>query len=496
MFRKCCNYTRLLSHYIRITNDLDTKEHSKFEFAFADIPPSVRKIRFSEKLFKRFSGQGGLYLLALATGLAAGCMAGLLKLMIDHLSRFATSFSTNIRLDWTFLILPTIGLLLTALFVKGIFGTRINHGVKRVIGAIKANKFYLNAKLLFGPMLASTLTLGFGGSAGSEGPIATTGAAIGSNLGRSLGLSPDIIRILIGCGAAAGIAGIFKSPIGGVLFTIEILKIPLNTMIVLAIIVASIAATFTASLIGGFTPDIPFSFTGSISLDDYWWIILLGLFCGLYSFYYSWIMSKFGNRIDRQPNATRRILIAGGTLAVILFLFPSMYGEGYGVLGRIINGNINNVAASGVFGLTGAGEYTLLLTFGCIMLLKCFATASATCGGVAGDFAPALFAGGICGVFFGLATNMLLGTEINVGLCGYLGMAGVMAGVIRAPLMACFLVMEMAGAYLLVVPIALVCGLSFVMMRSFTSSSYFKHNSLRPDGFLFKALSEQKKDDN
>lgn len=441
--------------------------------------------RFSEWRARHLSEKAFVFILATIVGIVAGFGAFLLKRLIAAVSGFLTSFFHPASSNWLLLLIPVAGIILTGIFCRYVLRTPIAHGVARLMKNLSQKIYVLKPLITFAPILASTITLGFGGSAGSEGPIAYTGAAIGSNAARIFRLPPRTMMLLVGCGAGAGIAGIFKSPLGGALFTLEVLRMPMNTFSVLVLLVTVVAASMTAYMLSGCTLDIPFgqSLPFDTSLLPY--VLLLGLFCGLYSLYYSYIMKLIGRILGRLRNPWLKNLSGGLILAVLVFIFPSLYGEGYGVVGKIINGDISGILNDSFFTADGSDATALLLVAGGIILAKCFATsATNNGGGVSGDFAPTLFAGCVAGYFFASLLNLLFDLQLPVSHFAYYAMAGVMAGAIRAPLMAMFLTCEMGAAYSFFLPLMLTAAISFGIVRLFTADSYFSEHFDRRNGII------------
>lgn len=412
-----------------------------------------------------------MMVLAAIVGFIAGCAAALLKLMIGALTGWLHAvFHPGVDgLNFWYLLLPVIGILLAGIYQRYIIHRTIEHGERRLETSLKRHNYLLKPNLIYSPMIASTFTLAFGGSAGSEGPIAYTGAAIGSNVARAAGLSPKMMKVIVGCGAGAGIAGIFKAPLGGALFSIEVLGMQLMTVSIIALFTSCIISGATAYLLSGCTPDVYFAESAPFEYRIIPWIILLGLFCGFYSIYYKKIMSWLGSRLEGMKCQWFRNIFSGLLIALCVFAFPSLYGEGYGVITHIINGE-TGVMTSGSF-LDGliSGPWLLLAIVGCTLLAKAFACASTNNGGgVAGDFAPTLFAGCMAGLLFALFCNHFFGANLSVGNFALIGMAAVMAGVIEAPLMAMFLVAEMALGYGMFVALLFGAGLSFAVVRVFS----------------------------
>lgn len=423
----------------------------------------------------RFGPQGLLFTAALVTGIASGAAAALLKTCIGALSNLFTSHFHTAGPNWGLLVIPVLGIVLTGIFQRYILRHDVTHGVRKLNADLNRDDYVLPPYLCFGPMCANTLTLGAGGSAGSEGPIAYTGAALGSNIGRMLGINGRMLMIMVGCGAGAGIAGIFKAPVGGMLFALEVLKLELTTASVMALLLACLAAALTAYVLSGFTVDL--SYLQIQQFDAAAWpaLIVMAALCGLYSVYYSDIMRLMERFYTRLRSPWVRNVVSGSVLAVILLAFPAMYGEGYGVMGRVLNGRLDALVNDSVFAAVDVhGLPVVLITLG-IVMLKAFACSASNCGGgVGGDFAPTLFAGCILGFCFATACNLWLGTDLPVGGFAFCGMAGVMAGVIRAPFMALFLTAEMTNGYILLLPLLVVAGISFGTVRLFRPQTFYK----------------------
>ncbi len=444
-----------------------------------------RRRNLSEKAF--------VFLLASLVGLLAGTGAFVLKRLVAGVSHFLTSHFHPDSANWWLLVIPLAGIVLTGIFCRYIMRARLANGVRQLMKNLADKIYTLKGYLTFAPILASTLTLGFGGSAGSEGPIAYTGAAIGSNVARIFRLPPRLMMIMVGCGAGAGIAGIFKSPLGGALFTLEVLRMPMDTLSVMVLMVTVVIASMTSYILSGCTLDIPLDQSLAFEPRLLPYVVALGLFCGFYSLYYSYVMKKIGILLGFIGNPWLRNLAGGSLLAVLVFVFPSLYGEGYGVVGKVINGNFSGLVSDSFFAADGGGSMLLILvSFGTLMM-KCFATsATNNGGGVSGDFAPTLFAGCLAGFFFASLLNALFGLGLPVAHFAFYGMAGVMAGAIRAPLMAMFLTCEMGAAYSYFLPLMLTAAVSFGIVRLFTADSYFSHHADRNNGILSHVISGQK----
>lgn len=406
-----------------------------------------------------------MMILAFITGLIVGAAAFLLKHTVKWISIPLTSGMNTGGANWILLVAPIIGIMLTGIYQRYILHKTIYHGTDRLQQSITDRRYTLSADLTYAPIIASSLTLGFGGSAGSEGPIAYTGAAIGSNIGRIFNARPTLMKVLLACGAAAGIAGIFKAPIGGALFSLEVLAVTLSIGAVLAVVLASVTAGLTAYALSGCTPDLIFH--NSTPFEWHWlpWILLLGIFCGLYSFYYASIMTVMRRWYNSMRNPWAKNLISGSLLAVLVFLFPPLFGEGYNFMSELLAGHTDALSSYSLFASDSALPLTPVLLAFAIIAVKAFACASANSGGgVAGDFAPTLMAGCVTGFFFATSLNSLFAIGLPVADFAFFGMAAVMAGAIRAPFMAIFIAVEMAQTYDLLLPVTLTAAVSFLVV--------------------------------
>ncbi len=407
----------------------------------------------------------GIFVLMLAVfiGLVTGTMAVVLKWLVNYIVAKLTGGLHGA--SWLYLFLPSAGIFLSVLFQRYVVRHRIEHGTEEIKADIADKNYWLRPYFLYAPMLASALTLGFGGSAGSEGPIAGTGAAVGSNVGRIFRLPPEMAMMMVALGAGAGIAGIFKSPVGGVLFTIEILRVQLSTMLVVGLFASCIVAAMTAYLWSGCTPDVAFIPTESFEPSIIPAILLLGVFCGLYGTYYRYTVQRTRRMLEAMRNHWWRNLTAAIGLGVIVFLFPVLYGEGYGIIGSVINERAPDLLRNSLFSSAQAHVWMMPVFLAGVLLLKGIAaTLTNSGGGVAGDFAPTLFAGCIAGFFFAtLANHFSAGLDQQVFALA--GMAGTMSAIMRAPLMAVFITAEMTWNYEFFLPLALASGVAYLISR-------------------------------
>lgn len=405
-----------------------------------------------------------LMVVALLTGLACGAAATLLKLCIGTVGRWLTVEFSPTSNNWWLIGLPMIGLLISDIYQRYIIRKQISHGEGRLRNDFARNACYLPIAITYSPILAATATLGFGGSAGSEGPIAYTGGAIGSNIAGWFRLSPATVRAMTAIGAGAGIAGIFKAPVGGALFTIEVLGIGMNIVAVGALFVACTSSGLTAYLLSGRISDIAFSNSLHISWGGLPMVVLLGIVCGVYSYYYSSTMSLTRKGLMKINNHWVKNITAGLFIGLSIFLFPPLYGEGYGAVAHLLNGDFTNLLGGSILRGVGSVPVALALTAAGILVVKSFATsATNNGGGVAGNFAPTIMIGSVVGFLFAFACNQWWGMDLPIPDFVFMGMAGILAGAIHAPLMAMFLVTEMATmGYQQMLPVAIVASLSYI----------------------------------
>lgn len=434
--------------------------------------------------FKNLSERTTLMLLSFVTGLCCGCMAVLLKKLIELIREGLTSNLTT-AWGWLYLLLPGVGMLISLLFVRYIIKDDIGHGVTKVLWAVSKEKSRIKPHNTWSSIAASSVTIGFGGSVGAEAPIVYSGAAIGSNIARWSGLPYKDITILLGCGAAGAVAGIFKAPLAGVLFTLEILLFNISMTSILPLLVSSLTATVVSYLFMDDT--LTFSATlETFSMGNMPYYLLLGVFCGFMSLYFLRMTLWTEDRMKSVSKPFVRWIIGASLLGLLIFLFPPLYGEGYDSLGLMLNNSAVDVAG-GIFGSGGriAGSWGILAFFAAILLLKVFATALTNSGGgVGGTFGPTLFAGGVAGFVIARMINMTgihVVPEANFVL---VGMAGMMAGVMQAPLTAIFLIAEITGGYELLLPLIATSAISFATMRHFEPYSIYSKRIARQGALL------------
>lgn len=412
--------------------------------------------------------------LALIVGVLCGCAALLLKTLIHFFSGLVTSHIEITQGNYLYIIYPVVGIILTSLYVKYIVRDNISHGVTRVLHSISQNKSRLKRHNIYSSIIASSATIGFGGSVGAEGPIVYTGAAIGSNLGQAFRLSPRILMILVGCGAAAGIAGIFKAPIAGMLFTIEVLMLDLTTVSIMPLLIASITSATMAYVFTGYDFEFFFVQSESFVTNRIPFVILLGIFCGLSSLYFTRAMNMMENVFKRIGTPWKKTLFGGIILAGLIYLFPPLFGEGYSSIINLLGGDPSSIANGSIFYGDKDDVWFITIFIGLIILTKVFATSATNGGGgVGGTFAPSLYVGCMSGFFFAFLLNHLFGLDLSIKNFALMGMAGVMSGVMHAPLMAIFLTAELTGGYDLFLPLLIVSTISYGTIKLFEPYSIY-----------------------
>ena len=426
---------------------------------------------------KHFSDRQATIILALCIGFFASVAAYVLHSIIHIIQHMLTSRFHADTFNWLYLMFPVVGIFLTLLFVRYVVKDNISHGITRILYAISSKQSRLKGHNCWTSVVASAITIGFGGSVGAEAPIVLTGSAIGSNLGRLFGMDKKKLILLVGCGAAAAIAGIFKAPIAGLVFTLEVLMVDLSMASLLPILTAAVTATcFTYIFMGS-------SSLFSFHLDSMWSVervpacIILGIACGLVSLYFIRSMSVCEGMFGKlKQHRWAKLALGGVMLSSLIFVFPVLYGEGYSAINVLLNGTSeadwNEVLKNSMF--SGDGRW-LIVFIALVILTKTFATAATNGGGgCGGTFAPSLFVGAFTGFLFSRLWNMYqVGIYIPEKNYTLLGMAGVMAGVMHAPLTGIFLIAEITNGYDMFMPLMIVSIASVMTISIFEPHSIY-----------------------
>lgn len=435
---------------------------------------SKTMLKFSLWREKHIREKSFVVILALIVGIVGGFAALALKGLIILISHTLTSnFGVNGG-QLLYIVYPAAGVFITLLYVRYVVRDNISHGVTKVLYAISQNKSRLKRHNMYTSLCASSVTIGFGGSVGAEGPIVFTGAAIGSQIGQWFRMSPRVLMILVGCGAAAGIAGIFKAPIAGMLFTLEVLMIDLTTVSVMPLLVASISGAVTAYVFTGYNAEFYFVQTEPFFTSRIPYTILLGIFCGLVSLYFTRVMNMMENMFRHIKNIWIRFAIGAVILSGLVFLFPPLYGEGYQSIISLLSGNTEGIFDGSIFYSERSSAMLIILFILALTVTKAFATSATNgAGGVGGTFAPSLFVGCMAGFVFAYSLNTIFGLDLSVKNFALMGMAGVMSGVMHAPLMGIFLTAELTGGYTLFLPLLIVSTLSYLTIKFFEPYSIY-----------------------
>ena len=417
----------------------------------------------------RLSERNQLLVLSLVVGIVVGLAAVLLKTLISLIQEgLRDAFGGVLDGALYYLALPGIGMLLAMLFCKFVIKDRIGHGVTKALQAVSRHESRIKPHNMWSSIAASSVTIGFGGSVGAEAPIVYTGAAIGSNFARYMGLSYRSMTVLLGCGAAAAVAGIFKAPLAGVLFVLEILLFNISMTSMMPLLLSTVSATVVSyTLLGSSTP-FECTLTPFV-LKNIPYYIILGLFCGACSIYFIRTTLKLEDRIGKMENVYLKWIMCAVGLGILIFLFPPLYGEGYESLGVLLNGKELSLDGQTPLAFLAHSQWSVPVFFMLILLLKVFSmTLTNAGGGVGGTFGPTLFVGAIAGFVVARTLNMLFdGTSVIVPEQNFVlvGMAGLMAGVMQAPMTAIFLIAEISGGYDLFLPLILTSTIAFGTTR-------------------------------
>ena len=414
-----------------------------------------------------------ILILSILVGVFSAIAAYILKSSIHLIQYLLTeSFSKN-DVNYWYLVFPAIGILLASLFVRYIIKDDISHGVTRILYAISQRKSILKLHNVWSSLVGSSITIGFGGSVGAEAPIVLTGSAIGSNLGKFFKQDQKTLMLLIGCGAAGAIGGIFKAPIAGLVFTLEVLMLDMTVTAIMPILISSVTATAISYMFSGSSFILKFSNYESFSVERIPYLIILGVSCGLVSLYFTRGMNKIEQFFRKYKNPYSKLAIGGIMLSILIFLFPPLYGEGYETIVNLLNGHSESVLDRSYFLNFGNAPWVLIVYLTLIVIFKIFASAATNgAGGVGGIFAPTLFVGSITGFVVAQLLN-LLGLNMPETNFALAGMSGLMSGVMHAPLTGIFLIAELSGSYNLFMTLMIVSIISFLTIRLFEPHSLY-----------------------
>ena len=416
-------------------------------------------------------------ILSFMVGVFTALAACLLKSWVEWIKEFLTENFDSTGANWLYLVYPVVGILLTSIFIRRVVRDDISHGVTKILYAISRKQSRIKRHNMWSSVVASGITIGFGGSVGAEAPIVLTGSAIGSNLGSIFRMDHKTLMLLVGCGAAGAVSGIFKAPIAGLVFTLEVLMIDLTMASLLPLLISSVTAAVVSYILTGTQAMFPFHLDDPFAMERIPYAIGLGIFCGLVAFYFTRAMNWIENIFRRYSKAYARFLLGAVLLSVLIYLFPPLYGEGYDTITLLLNGEsiadwetvMNN---SWFYGY----EQLLALYLFLIILCKVFASSATNGGGGCGGiFAPSLFLGCIAGFVFSYLCNKfdIGGIYIPEKNFALMGMAGLMSGVMHAPLTGVFLIAELTGGYQLFLPLMIVSVCAYLTIIVFEPHSIY-----------------------
>lgn len=423
---------------------------------------------------KKISTKNFVMILSILIGISSGFIAVLIKNAIKMMHKLLKVFFFDDMNRTLFFLYPIIGLTLTVIFIKYILRKPVEHGIPNVLYGISKRKGYISGHNTFSSVITSVLTVGFGGSVGLEGPTVSTGAAIGSQLSKFFRLEYKYVVLLLGCASAASMAAIFKAPIAGLVFAVEVIMIDLTTFSLIPLLLASSSAVLTSYLFLGMDVLYPYEVTSAFVLTEFPKYFLLGILTGLVSAYFIKMYVKLAKLFSAIKLRRYRLVLGGTILGMLIYLFPSLYGEGYEAINSGLAGNLGYLFNNSFFSSFSGNMPVILLLLALVILTKVIATSlTFGAGGVGGIFAPALFMGVNTGLFLAYILKHVIGLNINVDNFALLGMGGLLAGVLHAPLTGIFLIADISGGYKLFVPLMITATFSYLTVKIFTKNSVY-----------------------
>ncbi len=425
-----------------------------------------RERHLSERFF--------VLILAFIVGLATALAAFVLKELVHTLQHFVTTAAQ--RHQYLYLVLPPIGIFVTAMIVRYVVRDDISHGVTKILIALSQRKSRIKPHNMWSSILASVITIGMGGSVGAESPIVLTGAAIGSNLGRFFKMEQRNLMLLVGCGAAGAIAGIFKAPITGLVFVVEVLLMDLTLASIMPLLTTSVTSASLAYILSGHQAIFSFNQSEEFMLERIPYALLLGILCGFVALYFSRVMFFLERRFKRIKKYRLRFLLSTTILSVLILLMPPLYGEGYSTIEQLVHNDYGSIMQGSLFEYLGESYWWIVVFLCLVLLFKVFASVSTNSGGGCGGlFAPTLFVGGLTGFLFSHTLNYFRFIQVYLPEKNFIlmGMAGAMSAVMHAPLTGVFLIAELSGGYNLFLPLMLVSLSAYCTIRIFMRHSIY-----------------------
>jgi chloride channel protein, CIC family len=427
-----------------------------------------RKNSLKEKQF--------VYLLSIIIGLIAGLAAVALKTSVHYIESLFRNTESIDTQNWLYLVLPLVGITITVLFIRYFVKDDISHGVTKILYSISKKNSTIKRHNTYSSIVACTFTGGFGGSVGMEAPILFTGAAIGSNLGQLFHLNYKTLTLLIGCGVAAALSAIFKAPITGLIFTFEVLMLDLTTASIIPILLSTVTGTIISSFLLGERIEFYFTIKDVFNFSAIPFYVLLGLFTGMVSLYFVKMNGYVEKLFHNVMKPYKKLIIGGIVVGIMIYFFPPLYGEGYTAMKSILSGKTQELLDSSLFYQMNDNPWMYLLFLFTLLALKVIAMAITTgSGGIGGVFAPSLFMGGVAGFAFSKTVNIFSTSWIKLSESNFtlVGMAGLIAGVMQAPLTAIFLIAEITGGYGLFIPLIITASISYITIHYFEKYSIY-----------------------
>ncbi|MEN8225251.1 MAG: chloride channel protein [Bacteroidota bacterium] len=425
-----------------------------------------------------------IIILSALIGFLSGMAAYFLKSVVFYIEDLLTAEFRIQSLNYWYAVYPAIGIFLTIILLKFLIRDKDTHGIPRILYVISRLDGKMKFRKVFSSLFGSSLTAGFGGSIGLESPIISSGASIGSSIAQGLRLNYRYTTLLIGCGAAGAIASIFTTPIAAVIFSLEVLMLDLTTASIIPLLMASVTGAITTKLLLAENMLVHFKVTQEFAVSDIPFFVLLGILAGLLSLYFNRMHFAIAKQAGKISNIWVRAAICGVALGLLIFIFPTLYGEGYDTISMIVSGNSAELLNNSFFYSYRDHAWVFIVLIVGMMLLKVIATTLTTeGGGIGGIFAPSAVTGGFMGFAFARFVNDLkLFAPLHEGNFTLVGMAGVLGGVLHAPLTAIFLIAEMTSGYELIVPLMLATAISFFTIKTFDPHSIFTRQlALRGD---------------
>jgi CIC family chloride channel protein len=412
--------------------------------------------------------------ISVVVGLFSGLAAVVLKNTVNFTHSLVDSLVSQDVHNYIYFALPLVGITLTVLVIRFLIRRNVRHGIPNVLYSISKRRGRISSHNLISSVITSALTVGFGGSVGLEGPTVATGTAWGSWLAKNLRLNYKNTILILACACAGAMAAIFKAPIAAIVFAVEVIMIDLTVFSLVPLLLSSATAVVTSYFFLGQDVLYPFEVTQTFELADLPFYILLGILAGFVSLYFTRMYLFFSDFFERLKRPVTRLLVGGTGLGALVFLFPSLYGEGYEAINAALAGNTDYLFDNSLFFEYRDEIWAALILTALVILFKIVATSlTFGAGGIGGIFAPTLFMGVNTGMLFGYIVNLFSLQKINVNNFALIGMAGLIAGVLHAPLTGIFLIADISGGYKLFVPLMVTATVSYIIIRTFTPSSVY-----------------------